>query len=473
MTPGTQDELGEMRDGISQDVPLLETILTDETPLAEYCEALFHPPKSPVPRDRQEAFKVATCACLLESFTDSELKDANLQWDGDWVLNIFDHHLPLNHPFMHSANLLAQLRQLPSESPNGILVLSDAGVPYNNVAFNRGFMLHDQLLRVVSDRHKRDGVYHAPRLDSFPLRARASQKEMTAEDGAFLDRIESILEEAGGGAGAMEQISRINYRLWPLLFEEKLRPGIPPLLYVANELVCANLLIDYLKDPDHLFSRMLLDPALRSRTLELFDGLTGCWNQDGSHGTTFFWRSPGGHHFSRLRLDGDYLVDTEADYRLHLDAEAIQSALREREIYPGMFLVYGISVFFCGIVPLVGFGSLNYLPRMRDAWETLLRDIDAAEAERIAEIDIGRTIGGPLLTWDVSGKDPELLYALDIIRRGGLTSDYLDRLRQFPFHHALAPALPDIYNVYVHPEHRREIKATSVDMMRLYADWLK
>lgn len=475
---GVEEQLKILQEGIRLDASLVANFFKTTTPLGRYAAGLHHYKALPEHRERQQHFKKTVRRQLNETFTNEELSAANINWDTDWKINIVDHHGLLNHPILVATNIIGNVHQLPTDNPEGIVVLSDSGVPMNNFFHKRGLRFAGNQINVFSHKQRHAVAYAAPVNQSFPLLRGSAAHDYSPAQRSFLERVAWQLESTSTHRkvdNLVDQVSRANFELWPQLFHEDIRGQIPGLFYVANEAVATNLLLEYLTDERSIFTRILFDDAIRAKFIENFNGVTGCWEDDVARGSHFFWGLNDRHEAVSLKLEGNRLVsrDEKKSIRIQLTRSAIVSALQEKAIYPGMFLVYGIAIFHCGIRPLVGYGSMNYQTRMKEAWIRTMREIEPREVPLLAHIPTDGFIGGPKVTFAATANGYEDLYALDIIYRGGLTKEYLDHLRGMPFNALLLPALIDIYDSYVRPDHKQKITITSGQLMGESFGWLK
>lgn len=479
-----QDQINQqlhiLQEGIRIDAPLVADFFATDTPLGEYAAQIQNYSAHPLHQQRQTAFKHTVRTELEKVFSAQEIDAANIDWDTDWKINIVDHHGILNHPILMSTNIIAQMHQLPSTDPRGVVVLSDSGVPMNNFFHKRGMRFAGHQLNLVPNRLRHAVAAAAPLKESFPLVDAAERIGITdSKQLDFLRAMQERIESISLGHGFTqykEQISRLNYALWPELFAPDIRDEIPQLFYVTNEDVAHRLLRNYLKDPSNLFYRILCDKETRDVVLNAFEGVTGCWNRETNIGSVFFWGVDEKHRAVRLSIQGGILFDAsgKTDIRVELNADSILEALEQGRIYPTMFLVYGIANFYCGIRPLVGYGSMNYQTAMKASWRKALEQIQPEDIEALDTIDTRGFIGGPKVTFAWNEQDGFInSFALDIIARGGLTRDYLEHLRAMPFSAVLQPALIDIYDSYVRPEHKQEITVSSNDLMGDPFEWVR
>lgn len=477
----TQSQLKLLQDGIRIDAPLVADFFEEHTKLAEYTETINAYEAHPIHRERQRVLKETIRTLLLKTFSVEEIEHANIPWTEDWKINIVDHHGILNHPILLSTNIIANIFQMPSQKPQGVVVLSDSGVPLNNFFHKRGLKFSGEQLNLFPSRDRHVMAYAAKKRESFPLLEAAERTTHAWSDAerATLTRMNALFNTWGNDSRNTNyrgQIQRINFHLWKELFAQNIREQIPDIFYISNEDLGKEMLYQYLQDPEHVFTRILCHPETRDIIVNTFANVTGCWDNSLARGSVFFWGIDTEQQKIPLTLKGNMLVSAPGfpEYSLELTPENIIEALREEKIYPGMFLVYGIAHFHCGIRPLVGFGSMNYQTRMKEAWEKALQQIDPSEVPLVSSINTRGFIGGPKVTFGhTHEKGFQDFFALDIIHRGGMMREYLDHLRNTPLSAVLQPALVDIYDSYVRPERKQKITVTSGDLMGDQFEWVK
>ncbi|MCW1930073.1 MAG: hypothetical protein KIH62_002025 [Candidatus Kerfeldbacteria bacterium] len=476
-----EQQLKVLHDGIRIDAPLVADFFEEHTELAEYTKQINAYTAHPTHRERQEVLKKKVKELLLLTFSEEELAHANIPWSEDWKINIVDHHGILNHPILVSTNIISNMFQLPAEKPKGVVVLSDSGVPLNNFFHKRGMKFCGEQLNIFPSRDRHVMAYAGKKQQHFPLleAAERSEKKWSEAECATLKKVDEQLNTWGNAphvANYRQQVQRINFHLWKELFEESLREKMPDIFYISNEELGGQMLRHFLQDSTHLFTRILCEEKTREIVVRSFMNVTGCWDQDLKRGSVFFWGIDDEQRKIPLQLVGNTLTSAPGfpAFTLDLTPHAIIEALDFERIYPGMFLVYGIAHFHCGIRPLVGYGSMNYQTRMKEAWVRAMKEIDPMELPLIESINTRGFIGGPKVTFGWNAQNGfEDFFALDIVHRGGMTKEYLQHLAQTPLSAVLQPALIDIYESYVRPERRQNITITSNDLMNDHFEWVK
>ncbi len=476
MNEQTLEQLNRLKKGIRKDVASVARLFDVETPLSDHARSLKPEDVYPVHVERQKKFKNIVRKQLGQVFSEDELKQGNIDWESPWYINIVDHHGILSHPLLVSTNIIAGMDRLSTNNPKGMIVLSDSGVPMNNFFHKRGVRFDGTQLNLFPVKHRHGIAYAMPKKNDFFIVKKAKELGFDEKKLGFLQKIENIWNETGHNTRVTDynsQVQRINYLMWKQLFSSDIQDKVPDVFYISNESVGTEMLINFLENKESVFYRLLCEKDIRDRFLKVFDGVTGCWDGD-TRGTHFFWGLNDKFEAVKLYVEGDKLVSKKGDIIINFTPEDIIDALKNKKMYPSMFLVYGISVFHCGIRPLAGYGSVIYLSAMKEKWLEAMKNIYAEEAELISTISTTGFIGGPKTAFgvDEEGKFFDLS-ALDIIYRGGLSKDYIKELQKMPFNAVLTPALIDIYDSYVRPENKEEITITSDELMGDAFDWVK
>lgn len=480
MSATVEEQFEIVQAGVRKSAPLVADFFDTTTPLYEHSLELSRYVAHPVHQERQELLKKKTRKILHGIFTSEEIDSMNIDWSGDWKINIIDHHNFLNHPLLATANIISNLWQIPSENPRGMIVLSDSGVPMNNFFHKRGVQFHGKQLNMVPSRERHLLYYAAPVHTSLPIAEAAQTQNMSHEEVTFVRSIEDIMENAGKHPlvkSFRDQVTRVNRELWKLMYHEDIRANIPELIYVTNEDTCNAMLGDLLQDPNNIFSKILFNKETRNIFITEFPGIAGCWGGERDLGTHFFWGlNESGENFS-LEIEGETLVsrDRSIGFSLPLEKNAILNALAEKKVYPSMFMVYGVSVFYCGVLPYCGFGSMNYLSRMKDAWIRAMQQVDPSEVPLLESTNTRAFVGGPTATFRYDQKSGQYvsLFALDVIERGGMTREYLEQIGKIPLNAILKPALLNIYDAYLRPEEKQPLSITANDLMGDSFKWLQ
>ncbi len=396
--------------------------------------------------------------------------------------NIVDHHGILNHPILIATNVIANYYKL-FNSESIIIVFSAAGVPPNNFFHRKGFTLNNKRIAIFSSKNAHKIVHFIPKINfSFIKKLNDSEKikDFNNDEIKFLEKIENNINsiDYSTSKNYSDQITLINYNMWPLFFEKSLREKLANLIYISQEeLVIEELLRFFLIDKNNFIYKVLFDKNMLKKTLESFDGITGCWDMQNQKGTHFFWmKNEKGIAVSLYYKEG-FLVpinDKHSNIKIELIPEKIIDALKKEIIYPGLFLIFGILTFYAGVKPLTGYGSMNYLFNMQKKWIKLLENNGfKEESVEIKNFSIKGFIGGPIITYKRYNDNLSEQYFFDIVFDKGLTKFYIDNIGKLKFKELLKPALIDIYNSYTPLKKRKKLKISVQDFTKESFNWIK
>jgi len=238
-----------------------------------------------------------------------------------------------------------------------------------------------------------------------------------------------------------DQFTKINFYLWPYLFEEKLRPDLSNLVSIENDSVVVEYLIHILRNErESYIYKMMFDNSFREKVIAEFSGVPGAWDDERGVGTFFFWGLDENNERRHLRFENDSLVSKDESYKVGFDAESLIPELEAKRIYPGMLLKFSLLLFYIGMKPLAGY-SLEYLTRMKERMIKILKDDFPLEAELVKSVPLdnmnlisickGRDANGNL-------KD---LHAFDIFYQGGFSAEYMKNLDRIKFKEFMVPFL--------------------------------
>lgn len=468
MTPDQQKAFEEIKKSIAGQLPFLAHYFDYAESLESHSKILREYRCDPVHVQRQSALR-AMVGRYIE-----RVHGISVSVSSPLSVNIMDHHTMLNNPLSLATNIVANACDFVSD-PKKPLVVFTTSIPSQENYFS-DVRFREARVQFFSKAELPQATCFLPVHDfAFIEHLKAAKKWNTwnADDQRFLEWVERFLRalDYASAQNFNDQISIVNRALFPLLFAEDMREHIPDLFYVSNEDIvreCASEIFDN----NSPLMQSITDAAFRARVLERFEGIQGCWNRKEGKGTYFFWYRKDNNRPAPLWLVGDSLVSDDSSFVLPLEREAIITALEEQRILPSLFVIYGWMTFFCGVRPLLGFGSMNYISKMKEAWIDVLSGVDGEERKRVESVDTSGLIGGLAVTY---ARDRGMLkpqYALDVIASGGLTKQYVQHLITMPFHVLFAPALLEIYTIYSPAHLRANNSLTPADLFGSEFDWI-
>lgn len=445
-----------MIDQIKKYSPIFRRFFELDLSLKEYSEQIYQFNHSDIYIKRQEIVKSEILKKIQRLFGNDCQDKLNLEFDTQLACNIVDHHQFLNHPLLIADNIIANIGKFfQKNKAKAIVVISSGDVPPNNYFSKNGFQFHNKKVPLFSNSEKEASSCFLSKRDfDFVSRLKDVKwwQKFSQEEQNFLEQEYKKIKEMdfSGCENYNDQISVIVKNTWPYLFEEKIRETLPELLYITQEELTTGCLLKIINQ-DNFITATLFDKDFREKIVEYFRGIVVTWDEKENKGTHFFWRKhPSENKSLRMYLVGDKLVPADPNFKhleVKLEKEEIIDLLQRGEIYPSLFIIFGVLNFYFGIKPLVGQGSLVYLNLIRDGWLKILANSKyAQEVQNMASYEIDCLIAGVSLFFGKEGQSLETLYAFDIIYNGGVTADYLNKIFNMKFRDLLSISVPGIYD---------------------------
>lgn len=260
------------------------------------------------------------------------------------------------------------------------------------------------------------------------------------------------------------QASLINRKIGRELIRAK---DHPEFLYIQMEDVVSGLVQKDLKKETSLLSHLFFNPELRSEVLRSLDGETGCWTiallkelrrswtetgkrgQTDSlqhHGSCFFWGVGKKHRRLPLLLaetgEGAVLLGRDADegeISIPFEAETLAKLLKERKLYPSVFLIMFSLKFVRGFALGGGCFQIEYTKRMKNGLVRALEKFEdyRREAEIIRRASDDVYMEGPMFGM-VEDETGGLVQAgaVEMLARGGISENELHNVLGISFHDA-------------------------------------
>lgn len=441
---------------IKEYCPMLGDFFGLDKNLKEYSKSIYDFAINPVYIKRQKKLRKIIKSKIKKLFWERSDEELNIEFDKQLVINIVDHHQVLNHPILISDNIVTSISKfLQNKKQSATIVFSSGDVPPNNYFSKNGFILHGKKVPLFSNSEKELTSYYIPkRKFNFIGRLKNIKRwdEFNSDEKTFLEKLDKIITEIDFGRceNYNDQITLIVNKTWPLMFEEKLRSNLSELIYITQEEITTNALIGLL-DEDNFISQFLFDEGFRKKVLDEFRGIVVTWREKEEKGTHFFWRKyPGENRSLRMYIEGNQLVPTDKrfkDLAIDLKKNTIINLLKQKVIYPSLFLIFAVNIFYFGVKPLAGHGSLTYLNLIKNAWLKVLSSSNfKTEIRNIETIKIDKLITGISLFFkEVDGKYEDM-YAHDVMYDGGIKEDQLEMLFEMNYKDLLSVNADEIYD---------------------------
>jgi len=443
---------------IKEFVPLFAPFFDLDITVAEYSHRLYQFKVHPLHLKRQTLVKNKIGSILKKLWGEDYANQLKVDFGDKLAFNIVDHHMVLNHTLLIGSNVISNVDKFfKKEKQPAIIVISSGDVPPNNYFSKSGFQLKNKQVPLFSVSERETSSNFLPKREfNVVERLKITKRWHTFNklEQEFLTALDARINsfDFSRCQNYNDQISVIVKQTWPWLFENKLRSTLPELLYITQEELTAECLIDLLKE-DNFLSQTLFNPELRQKVLENFRGIVVAWREDQQKGTHFFWRKhPNKPTSLRMYVQDGQLVPVNPRFTclsVALEKNTIIDLLKGREIYPSLFMIFGVLNFYAGVKPLTGYGSTVYLELIRQAWLKSLKDTEFKEdSEAIKSVDATGFIGGIPIFFGREEDKIKTLFAADLFYQGGAKEDYLKKIFNMKFNELVSVAAPDLYDYF-------------------------
>ena len=302
------------------------------------------------------------------------------------------------------------------------------------------------------------------------------KKIPTVLSAATAEKISAALEGYFGCQEVMDcpdlnaQITKINYALWPKLFKTN-GVNAPELVYVEIETLVSKLLCEnHVLRPDSLIYKFIFDPRSPKLIKELFEGIPGAFSAQKDWGTYLFWGMDPGLHRVRLFLNSAQLHSQHHMYSLPFTPEALQAALKSKQIFPSMMLCYVVVALYYGMKCLGGFSQVNDLTQTKAAWQEFLQCLGFPEEAQAVEPVQTKELGGDGMVLSyIQSPSGETVPSTGIdllLCPEHAVSDYVALAKKVTLRDMMLPLLPEIYAV-LFPQAQRDPELAAITVQQI------
>lgn len=472
-------KLNEVANEVTKHMTSLEAFYASEETLSEYSKRVnFYKPNK-IYLERQKRFKQKLKEKIERLFNEEERADMKINIDEDWgvVGGIVDHHGIIDHPWLLAVHLVSNFYKLLHRDTEGdILTFATGNVPLNEPFRRRGFVLNGKKINLYPKADKNKVVFGLPKYNfDFVNRLKFESHQwhkFTFEEQAILEKIQNVIKNIDFSTCQYlgDQLTKINYHIWPFLFEEKLRNNVARLVAIEYDDIVIDYFVHILQNErDSFVYKMMFDDKFREKVLNKFEGAVGAWSEEGSSGTHFFWGLDENNEHVRLELKDGYLISDDKKFKLKFNPEDISKFLLEKKLLPCMLLKFSLIIFYMGMKPLSGY-SLEYLTRMKKKMVEVLEEDFPKDAELAKEIPLDNMN----LISICQGRDEQNklkeLHAFDIFYKGGFKEEYFKKLDSHEFKEFMIPPLLFAYNYgiakYGNPDEKKSFALTEADLQK-------
>lgn len=450
------ERLDEVVSAILPLMPSLGEFYSFKGRLSAYSQQVMHYEPDRLHRHQQQKLKDIISERLTGLFSRAERENISLpalSSEAGLVAGVVDHQKLMSNPVQLSVPLVSSFSRLMGRPDTGdILAFATSAVALSEPFNRRAIWLSGHRINLYPQRQKDDLLFTAP-VAEFDLVERAKASKcwhlLSSSERTLLefltDEINSL--DLSGCRGLSDQLTKINFRLWPLLFAPGIRARMPNLVQLDFEDIAARYLVHLIEnEPSSFVVRMLLERAFRNDASASLDGLVGGWDTQRGLGSHFFWAHRDSRRVS-LRLEGDKLCRTDTGEALPITVSTLVEELESRRWFPGQIVIL-MMLFFAGVKPVTGW-SLEFVRRLRVTVADILSRHAPDEAERLFLVPLDNMNLMSILKGRGANGSIEDQSAFDIMLRGGITGEYLEAIDAIEFNAFLAPSLIDTYHYAV------------------------
>lgn len=436
----------------------------------EYVKSYVARKYQPLNLDRQaeliEVVKEETATKLGDRVAESvgaQLKDY-------YYVSTTDHYGPMYHPWVFNFNLITSAVYLEESARNlkNVINLACSNVSLNNFAFPRGFAFHSDMTGenklnrfslLPSNAHSNavygfraytaDEVVKVKKLlheavQKKQIRPEEEQKAVTLVEEIFADKDNLKCTNYA------DQITYANSTIW-----KKVLPNTRKkinFVYLEQEVIVARLLIEKHLYEKTTISRIIFDQKSEELLIKYFAGLPEMFSRRDKLGTYLFWAQPkAGKAGNRLRLwkDGNFLVSEDGSYKVELAPEALERALKSKELIPSVLLTFMVLCFYYGLKCFGGLGQINYLPLLKEAYVKMQKDLgrfESAGACATTETDnLGGEVTVALASSKVNGTAPATSFDFMIYGNEKTWPTFVEQSKILTLEEAILPMFSEDY----------------------------
>lgn len=486
-TGTTTDRFNMLKEKVLSRKPVLRHIIDKhgDKMLYDYARQYIEVNVNPPIKRRQDELIGCIEGMVTRQFDASTGQAVATQLKKYYFVSTTDHHGPICHPFFLNGNLIssAAFYEHPDPELSHLIVLSCSNVSLNNSSFPRGLLFHSNLKNTqdmqrlsffpASDRLCPVYGYRPyTLLDLKRVKDEIRKKHQGGEITALVaDKLAHIIDTVYASPKAItadtygEQVGITNQALWQKFFAPN-HATAPSLIYLEQERVVAELLMDYHLGHNTIISNILFNPRLEPLMHHYFQGIRGAFSLDDKSGTYLFWALPKGQKYRKqLWKRNNELTTEDGSYRIPLEPEAISSALQSGELIPSMLLTFIVLSFYYGLKCLGGFSQVNYLTFMKRAYVKMMADLESYKSIEVCARVQTKELCGEVTLAFLADAEKRLMPAtgLDLILYGNefTWSQFVTLSKHISVAEALNPLMSEFYKI-IYPETKRDPNLASL-----------
>ncbi len=385
--------------------PMLRHILDiyGDMTLLEFARIYNRTNEKYIPEKRKEEF-IATFTNEVERLLGKDVaRTCQKQLDAIYRVITTDHHGPISEPGMVNGNIHKAMPYLSGDDlVKNIIVLGCANVSFDNESFPRGLLFHSNqdtqtLLNqiVFYPRAVRPcpviyyPAYTTENLENAKKRIITWVQEKTITE-TQKEELNQLLSDIYAHPSVLsstffsEQITRTNYMLWKRIMKEQ--PKAPNLIYIEQENIVNQLILNYHLDNKTLVNKLLFTPKYHKLIEKYFDGILCGFSTKDKTGTYLFWALPKGQKYRvQLWKKGNKLQTEDGQYQIELTPDGIRNAILNKELIPSTLMSFILLAFYYGVRLIGGSNQTTYLTQMKEAFMNMQKEYGDMESYAFAE----------------------------------------------------------------------------------------
>lgn len=465
-----KQKLDKLKKAVLEKRPILAEIIRKcgHKTLFDYAKDYLAVNLNPNIKLRQKEF-IQTLHKIVKARLGQEVADSVAkQLKKYYVISTIDHLGPITHPWFLNTNLLIAAPYIECMDPelHNVLAIACSNVSLNNTSFPRGLLFSScingevkthRLSFLPSNSHACSAYGFRPFTEQDIekmhklLREKVSAKEVNQREA---DIIHKLLDEIYNQPNVLacktyaEQITITNFALWKKFFPKKMEAN-PNLIYIEQETLVVELLMDHHLFEDTVINHILFDPKYDEALTKYFDGVLYAFTQSENKGTYLFWGlSEDKNYRIQLWRKGNFLESSDGTFKIELTPESIKNALEQKKIVPSIMLIFMVISFYYGLKCLGGFSQIDYLTAMKNAYIKMHADKgNYRSIELCARAQTKETVDFSVAFMQAPNGNLIQANGLDLILYGDKKhwSGLNEELKEITVEEALNPGMPDFY----------------------------
>lgn len=354
------------------------------------------------------------------------------------------------------------------------LVAACGNIPMDNATKPMSIITNDKRLNIFTNKYAHIMTHFAPPFTSNTIDKVINESKLLPLNNV----IEIVLKlckdpEVLKQCNYINQAALVNSRMWKLIFAKNIVDSCPDMAFLEQEEITIRLLKKDLQNPSSFIYQLLFNNKLRPEVIKSLDGIRGCWNNKQLQQlamsnnnlnredrkelakksmTHFFWGISDNltsYPLSICQKGGCFYLRRIDELGISKDIlftpKNVLSLLEGGSIVPSLFINMAVIHFARGITCLGGFNQVAYLAKMK---EGLIKALSKIKKDVwIQKINYLRNysylLNLPLLLNNQKGTFRHA-GPLELIDRGGITNEEIQKMKSIPIKILHLISLPSI-----------------------------